>query len=101
MSVNSAAIHVHIESLVVRGLGRISESALSAALHQALRRELRSMPALSHAVLPRADTAVTLAAGCSAEQLGGALARALGGIIRGGGTAGPAPDRFNRDNRHG
>lgn len=82
MSVKAAAIHLHIESLVVRGFAHIDEFGLSAALHEALQRELHAAPSLHDTVLPRAHAAITLPARCGAEQLGGALAHALAGVVR-------------------
>jgi hypothetical protein len=94
-------IHLHIESLVVRGLAPMDESALSAALQEALRCELRSIPSLHNAALPRAQAALTLPVRCGAQQLGGVLAQALAGVIGSGETASPAPDDISQGDRHG
>lgn len=75
------AIHLHIDRLVVRGLPDINAAALSAALTEALRRELSSTQSLHSLALPFAHTTVTLPARCNGEQLGGALAQTLAAVV--------------------
>jgi len=75
------AIYLHIERLVVRGLPDINAAVLSAALTEALRRELSSTQSLHSFALPLAHTTVTLPVRCDGEQLGGALAQTLAGVV--------------------
>ncbi len=75
------AIYLRIERLVVHGLPDINAAALSAALKEALRRELSSTQSPHSLALPLARTTVTLPARCDAEQLGGALAQTLAGVV--------------------
>lgn len=75
------AMHMHIDRLVLHGFTQIDAAALTAALQDALTRELNPAPKLNNAALPRVQTTVTLSAPCGMEQLGGALAQAIAGIV--------------------
>ncbi|WP_018078751.1 hypothetical protein [Thiobacillus denitrificans] len=74
------AIHLHIDNLVLRGFTQVNEAALSAALHEALSRELCAAPALRDASLHTARASITLPAHYNAHTLGSALAQSLSGI---------------------
>lgn len=101
MNSKAPVIQLHIEKLVLRGFDHINEAALGAALQDALARELSSAPILRDADLFRASAAVTLPAGYASEQLGGALAQAIAGIVGARDTpAQPQHDR-SRGDGHG
>src|SRR3990172_5369558 len=100
-AIKPRAIHLHIDNLVLHGFARIDETALTAALHEALSRELRAAPALRDADLPRIRAAVTLPARYGAEQLGGALAQTLAGIAGAGEAPIPARQDIAHGERHG
>lgn len=95
------AIHLHIDSVVLRGFGHLDVAALTAALHEALSRELRSTPALRDTAAPHVRAAVALPTHCDAAQLGGVLARTLAAIA--GAEAEPRPTRkgVSHGERHG
>lgn len=94
------AIHMHIDELVLRGFNHIDAAALSAALEEALSRELRSAPALRDADLPRIRAAITLPAHYGAAQLGGVLAQTLAGIA-GAGVAPATAKQARQDTPYG
>ncbi len=74
------AIHLHIDRLVLHGFTQINEAALSAALHEALSRELHAVPTLRDANLSNARASISLPAQYNAHTLGNALAQSLSGI---------------------
>jgi len=100
-AIKPRAIHLHIDSLSLRGFDHLDPAALTAALHEALQRELLVMPVPGGDVQPRLHTALTLPAPCSAEQLGSGLARSLAAIV--GGHHAPTPRHADaaHGERHG
>ncbi len=86
---NPGAIHLHIDSLVLRGFAHINEAALSTALQQALSRELCSVSGLQDVDLRHVRTSVTLPERYNATTVGGVLAKSLSGIASSGMTETP------------
>ncbi len=81
-------IHLHIDTLVLRGFDGINKDALMAALHAALRTELSTLAALPrNGDISRAHTTVNLADGAGNAQLSAALAQTLSGMVRAAGGA--------------
>jgi len=72
-----AAIHLHIDTLMLRGFERIDAAAVSAALHDALQRELSSLVTARGAAHARMHANIHLPAGFDASGLGRALAHTL------------------------
>jgi hypothetical protein len=81
MAPRPRAIHVHIESLVLRGFTHIDQAAMTTALQNALTHELNSTGTFGSSDLQRVHTAVTLPARCGMEHLGGALGQTLAAVI--------------------
>jgi len=72
-----AAIHLHIDTLVLRDFERIDAAAVSAALHEALRRELSALVTARGTAHARMHANIHLPAEFDASGLGRALARTL------------------------
>ena len=63
----SQTIHLHIEHLVLDGMAHIDPATLTAALQEALSRELSTTQLLRAAALPVARATVTLPAACGTQ----------------------------------
>ena len=72
-----AAIHLHIDKLVLSGFSHINEAALTTALHETLSRELLSTQSLGDANLSNIRTSITLPARYDSHTLGSALANSI------------------------
>lgn len=91
-------IHLHIDTLVLRGFTGLDTEALTAALHDALSAELRTLAAVPRDIdLSRAQASVDLPQGAGGAHLSGALAQALSGIVQGLGARSSPPGNTRHD----
>lgn len=82
----SGDVFVNIDRVVVHGLEHLNARDLAAALQDALAQQLAEVPVGSQAAdVDRVRTRIDLPNGCTATQLGQALAGTLGGVIGDGG----------------
>lgn len=81
MAPKPRAIHMHIESLVLRGFTHIDQAAMTTALHDALTYELNATQTFGSCDLQRVQTVVSLPERCGMEHLGGALGQTLAAVI--------------------
>ncbi len=97
----SPAIHLHIEHLVLDGMAHIDPATLTAALQEALSRELSTTQLLRTAVLPVARATVTLPAACGTPHLAGTVAQAIAGVVANGDTSASPGYAAGRRDHHG